>query len=100
MKNWKYIIFAFLLAIVTHAQTTVSGTVTDDAGTPIPFAEIYFEDYSEGTESNENGNFYYESQQTKDTLIVSFTGYEEFKLPLKQKRSEERRVGKKCRASR
>lgn len=87
MKNWKYIIFAFLLAIVAHAQTTVNGTVTDDAGTPIPFAEIYFEDYYEGTESDENGNFYYESQQTKDTLIVSYTGYEEFKLPLKQKKN-------------
>src|SRR5690606_29847395 len=49
--------------------------------------EIYFEDYYEGTESDENGNFYYESQQTKDTLIVSFTGYEEFKLPLKQKKN-------------
>src|SRR5690606_15760279 len=85
MKNWKYTILAFLLTLVAQAQTTVGGTVTDDAGNPLSYAEIYFEDYAEGTESDENGNFYYQSQQTKDTLIVSLVGYEAYKLALKQR---------------
>lgn len=85
MKNWIYTLLIFLVSVVAHTQTTVSGTVTDDTGNPLSYAEIYFEDYAEGTESDENGNFYYQTEQTKDTLIVSLVGYESYKLALKQR---------------
>lgn len=87
MKNWKYIIIACLLTTINYAQTTVSGRVTDESGNPISFADVYFEDYTEGTETDENGKFYYQSEQTKDTLIVSYVGFENYKLPLQKKKN-------------
>ena len=92
MKNWKYTLFISLLTLVAQAQTIVSGTVTDDLDVPIPYADIYFEDYREGTESDENGGFFYQSEQTKDTLIVSFVGYEDYKLPLTEKENFNLRI--------
>ena len=75
-----------LLAISTvFAQTKVSGYVFDDYNEPVPFANIIFKNSSEGTITDENGKFYMESDQTWDTLIVSFVGYETLEITLDKK---------------
>ena len=40
------------------AQTKVSGVVVDEKNEPIPFANVYFKNSSEGVITNENGRFY------------------------------------------
>ena len=75
-----------LLALSTvFAQTKVSGYVFDDYNEPVPFANIIFKNSSEGTITDENGKFYMESDQTWDTLIVSFVGYETLEITLPKK---------------
>jgi len=71
--------------MVSFAQTKVSGHVYDENNQPIAFANILFKGSTEGTISNENGRFYLESENTWDTLVISFLGYELKEIALDQK---------------
>jgi len=53
----------------------VSGIVVDEKNEPIPFANVYFKNSTEGVITNENGRFYLESQENYGVLVVSFIGY-------------------------
>ena len=66
----------FLIVSIAFAQTKVGGKVVDDFGNPVAFANIIFENSSEGTITNDNGRFYLESEDTYTTIVVSFMGYE------------------------
>lgn len=86
--NMKYkllTIFFFLGIVSLFAQTKVSGHVFDENNEPVSFANVVFKGSSIGTITNENGRFYLESDETWDTLKVTFIGYEtiEFKLDKK-----------------
>lgn len=65
----------FLVTSLAMAQTKVGGTVVDEDGEPVSFANVLFKSSTEGTITNENGRFYLESESTYDTLLVSFVGY-------------------------
>jgi len=61
---------------VAMAQTkTVTGTVIDEKGTPIPFASILIQGTSKGTTSNEQGRFTIDAQAGA-VLVISATGME------------------------
>ena len=81
-------LLSFLLSflfIAAFAQTKVSGYVFDENNDPIPFANVLFKGSTEGTITNEDGKFYLESDETWETLIVSFIGYEMLEIPLTKK---------------
>ena len=73
------------LPMVLLAQQTVRGTITDkDSKQAIPFANILLKDSNPpiGTTSDENGKFTLSDVLIgKQTLILSFLGYETFTLP-------------------
>ena len=78
--------FLFLLiAVATWAQTKVEGHVLDTNNDPVSYANVIFKDSSEGTITDENGRFYLESDQTWETIIISFIGYETIELKLEGK---------------
>uniref|UniRef100_UPI004048EF65 DUF5686 family protein n=1 Tax=Flavobacterium sp. TaxID=239 RepID=UPI004048EF65 len=77
------LVFLFLLvSSILHAQTKVSGVVVDENNEPIPYANVYFKNSTEGLITNENGRFYLESEKNYSVLIISFIGYttQEIKL--------------------
>jgi hypothetical protein len=74
MKN-LVVLFLLLITAVVFAQTKVSGFVKDQSGEGVPFANVVFKDSFEGTITNEDGRFYMESDETYDTVIISFIGY-------------------------
>jgi len=81
-------LLSFLLCfsfIAAFAQTKVSGYVFDENNDPIPFANVLFKGSTEGTITNEDGKFYLESNETRETLIVSFIGFELLEIPLTKK---------------
>lgn len=78
-------VFFFLSFLAASAQTKVGGIVLDESGDPVAFANIIFKNSSEGTITNDNGRFYLESDDTYDTITVSFIGYETKELSLPQK---------------
>lgn len=80
----KYFLFSLTLffSIVIHGQTKVSGMVIDESGEPVAFANVIFKDSNEGTITNDNGVFYMESDDTYQTLLISFIGYEDKEITL------------------
>lgn len=61
---------------VVFAQTTVSGTVTDNAGVPLPGASVLIVGTSIGTTSNFEGDFTLESDYpTPWNLEIKYAGY-------------------------
>jgi len=67
------------------SQTKVGGKVIDETGEPVAFANIIFKNSTEGTTTDENGNFYMESDSNYETLEASFIGYETQDVLLKSK---------------
>lgn len=76
------ILLSFFSTIVSIGQTKVSGIVVDENDQPIPFANVYFKNSTEGLITNENGRFYLESSKSHSVVVVSFIGYtpQEIKL--------------------
>jgi outer membrane cobalamin receptor len=71
------ILFPFL----TNAQSIISGKVTDKKGLPILGANVYLEGTYDGTTSDMEGRFAFETYETGAvTLVVSFVSYIDFKL--------------------
>ena len=80
-------IFSILLALFgvsVMAQTKVSGIVVDETNQPIPYANVQFKGTNEGIVTNEDGRFYIESPTTHAALVVTFSGFSEREVPLKQ----------------
>jgi TonB-linked SusC/RagA family outer membrane protein len=69
---------AFLLLAgvhVVYAQTTISGTVTDDNGDPVPGANVRVKGYSDiGTITDLNGTYSLNVPVDATTLVYSFVG--------------------------
>ncbi|WP_222983294.1 DUF5686 and carboxypeptidase-like regulatory domain-containing protein [Flagellimonas meishanensis] len=78
-------VFFFLTFFAIFSQTKVGGIVIDESGSPVAFANIFFKNSTDGTITNDNGRFYLESEETYQTLLVSFIGYETIELELPQK---------------
>ncbi|HEY5824501.1 MAG TPA: carboxypeptidase-like regulatory domain-containing protein [Cyclobacteriaceae bacterium] len=76
---------AFLLNFTVYAQNsvvTVKGTLLDEKSKePIAYASVFLKGKSIGTTTNNDGKFLFHvpSGFVKDTLIISFIGYDRFK---------------------
>lgn len=80
MRSLLFTISLFITAFLT-AQTTISGTVTDPSGVPIPGANIYLEGTYDGASSTDTGKFSFTTSETGDQiLVVSFLSFETFIL--------------------
>lgn len=76
MKKLKLLMVFLLLGMssVLLAQNSVTGTVTDDQGVPIPGASIVVKGTSNGTVSDFDGNFSI-AVEDGNVLSVSYLGY-------------------------
>jgi hypothetical protein len=82
-KILYFIVFLYSISVLT--QTKVSGHIFDENNEPVSFANVIFKGSSIGTITNENGRFYLESDETWDTVIISFIGYETTEIQLDKK---------------
>lgn len=80
----KISVITFLLAILPSlllAQTTISGTVMDNKGMPVFGANVYLEGAYDGSTTEVNGNFSFETTETgTQVLIISYVSFESFKF--------------------
>ena len=82
----RILLFIFLLfGMGLHAQTKVSGTVVDEEGEPVAYANVLFKNTTEGTITDEDGRFYLESDENYTLLSVSFIGYATEEVILNQR---------------
>lgn len=66
------------LIATAHAQTTISGKVTDENNVALPFASISLQDTYDGATSDSEGNFHFTTDETGNrNLRVTYTGYKE-----------------------
>ncbi|MCF4101962.1 DUF5686 and carboxypeptidase regulatory-like domain-containing protein [Gillisia sp. M10.2A] len=82
----KYTFFFTLLFLVTFSvssQTLISGVLVDEANMPVPFANVIFVNSSEGTTTDEEGNFYLRSENSYSSAEFSFVGYKPEVVSLK-----------------
>ena len=84
MMKTKQILFIGLIfwQLQAFAQThEVSGRVIDEQGSPVAYANIWLENSVEGTSSDNEGFFRFNSHATGEScLIVSMIGYHEVRL--------------------
>ncbi|WP_442846480.1 SusC/RagA family TonB-linked outer membrane protein [Leeuwenhoekiella sp. H156] len=70
------ILFLVLAVQISFAQTkTITGTVTDDSGLPLPGVNILLKGTNKGTQTDFDGNFNIEAAQG-DILTFSYVGFE------------------------
>ena len=77
-------LFAMLMLFtaIAFAQTrTITGTVKDSRGNPIPFANILIKGTTTGVSADLNGNFTIEAS-SNDVLIVSSTSFASKEVPV------------------
>ncbi|GAA3945827.1 TonB-dependent receptor [Chitinophaga oryziterrae] len=62
---------------------TISGKVTDDKGTALPFANIVVKMTKRGVITDESGNFSLAAIPENASLVISYTGFETIELSIK-----------------
>jgi hypothetical protein len=85
IKNSLLFLFILLASKNSFAQSIpFTGSVTDaHTKEPVGYASVYFMKAGNGKATDSVGNFtIYLSNSTADTLVVSYVGYELFKLPV------------------
>lgn len=75
MKNLMYTVLLVFCATITNAQEiTVTGTITDAAGVPLPGTNIILKGTGQGTQSDFNG-YYKITAAIGQTLVYSYVGF-------------------------
>ena len=65
------------------AQTTITGTVTDEKGEPIPDANVYLQNTYDGASTDTLGNYTFITEEKgEQTLVVSAVGFKKFAKPV------------------
>ncbi|WP_303397501.1 SusC/RagA family TonB-linked outer membrane protein [Zobellia uliginosa] len=64
-----------LVNITKVQETTISGTITDSNGSPLPGASIVEKGTTNGTESDFDGNFSIELSGQDSILVISYIGF-------------------------
>ncbi|MEP0302325.1 MAG: DUF5686 family protein [Maribacter dokdonensis] len=88
-------IFFIILSLsffTLQGQTKIGGMVVDEQGEAVSFANVFFKNSTEGTITNDDGRFYLESENDYNTVIISFIGYTEYELELKNKVSYDLKI--------
>ncbi|MGM0391710.1 MAG: SusC/RagA family TonB-linked outer membrane protein [Bacteroidota bacterium] len=75
------LLLAFVVQITFAQQQTVTGTVTDESGLPLPGVNIIIKGTSTGVQSDFDGNYAIEASQG-DVLVFSFIGLQTAEYPV------------------
>lgn len=68
------LLLAFVVQLTFAQEKTISGTVSDDSGLPLPGATVLVKGTSSGTSSDFDGNYSIKANQGA-VLVFSFVGY-------------------------
>lgn len=88
-KIITFLVCALLFSTGVFAQVVIKGKVVDQTNSPLAGASIVIQGTTQGTTTNGNGNFSFETTKTgKVILVVSFVGYTTQKMPVVLKNGE------------
>ena len=81
-----FIVLLFVLPLTSIAQSvTVTGSIKDaHTGEPVPYASIYLLASGIGKTADSSGAFSFRlNTLSNDTIVVSYVGYQSFKMPVR-----------------
>ena len=92
MLKSKYLISIILLLLslsivaIGYSQSTkIRGNIIDiETSEPLPFVNVSFMGLTIGTSTDFNGNYFLETRNPGDTLIISSVGYSTIKIPIRK----------------
>ncbi|MGV6846018.1 MAG: TonB-dependent receptor [Lutibacter sp.] len=70
-----FLMFLFLIPFVSWSQKTITGKVIDEKGNGVSFATVVEQGTSNGTTTDEDGEFQLKVEDVPTTLVTSFVGY-------------------------
>ena len=73
MKVISSLLFFFMSTLIMAQEKTVTGTVTDETGMPLPGVNVLIEGTTQGTQTDFDGN-YSISASSESTLVFSYVG--------------------------
>tara|TARA_B100000768_G_scaffold91111_1_gene85271 strand:+ start:566 stop:937 length:372 start_codon:yes stop_codon:yes gene_type:complete len=76
-----FLIGMFTLSIGLVQQKSVSGTILDETGGPLPGATVLVDGTNRGVTTDFDGNFSIQASEG-ETLIVSYVGYADQSIPV------------------
>jgi TonB-dependent starch-binding outer membrane protein SusC len=74
--------FLMLLSVVTYGQNTLTGRVTDDKSEALPGVSLLIKGTTQGTVTDQNGDFSLSNVPADAVLQVSFIGYVTQEIPV------------------
>ena len=78
---FKKITFLLLFfSFVSYAQESIKGTVKDENNQPLFGANVFWQNTSTGTTTDENGHFTLKKSDETTFLIISYIGFETKKM--------------------
>ncbi len=85
-----FLLVFFITAVAISQSITISGKIIDGhTKEPVSYASVYFIKTGIGKSSDSTGNFsFYFNNFSNDTLVVSFTGFALFKIPITRLNNE------------
>jgi len=75
MKNFLIILLLLASTSVFAQRVTVTGTVSDEKGAPLPGSTVQLKGTTTGSLTDLNGKFSIEVPGPNSTLVFSFVGY-------------------------
>jgi len=75
MKNALLIFFLFASTSVFAQRITVTGTVSDESGNPLPGATVQVKGTTQGSLTDVNGRYSLEVPGPNSIVVISFVGY-------------------------
>lgn len=75
MKAMLTILLLYVFSSEVHAQSLISGTVTDSSGKPLPGVSVQVKNSTKGTTTNDQGSYSINAVST-DVLVFSYIGYQ------------------------
>lgn len=82
MKHLGFLVLMFLFSVGAHAQSTVSGVVSDASG-PIPGANVLIKGTNTGVMTNFDGAYSIKDVPSNGVLVFSFVGLETKEVTVK-----------------
>ncbi len=84
--NYFFMVVAFCLSAIGFSQQTISGTVTDTNNQPLSYVNVLLKETSNGTTTNENGNFEIAVPNENSILIFSAVGFQSQEIGINNRR--------------
>ncbi len=81
MKNLRIFIVLLVLPLITFAQQTISGTVSEKStGSSLPGVDVIIKGTTRGTSTDFDGNYSLDDVNEGDVLSFSFMGYQTIEI--------------------